>query len=172
MLDLGMSNKEASLEAKIKFIMLIAKAFHRYGASADRIEKALDRISENLGIVGHYFSLPTGIFASFKTPDAEHTRMERLDPGKVNLSKLFHVDQAVDYVTWDKLSISEGTELIGQILNDKPLYNNTIVTFSYGLISLAVCIILKGSWNDAFVSTLVGLFVGFFAESVREERID
>lgn len=167
-----MANKDASLEAKIKFIMLIAKAFHRYGASADRIEKALDRISEKLGIIGHYFSLPTGIFASFKTKDAEHTRMERLDPGKVNLSKLFHVDQTVDYVILDKLSLPEGTELIDEILRDKPLYNNTLVTLSYGLISMAVCIILKGSWNDAFISTLVGLFVGFFAESVREERID
>lgn len=167
-----MTNKSATNEAKIKFIMLIAKAFHRYGASADRIEKALDTISNQLEVKGHYFSLPTGIFASFKFGDDEETRMERLDPGKVNLSKLFHVDQAVDYVTWDKLSLKDGTDLITSIMDEKPQYNNIVVTLSYCLISFAVCIILKGSWLDSFVSATLGLLVGVFAESVKEERID
>ena len=52
---------------KIKFIMLMARALHRYGASADRIETALYVISEKLKVQADYFSLPTSIMASFKT---------------------------------------------------------------------------------------------------------
>lgn len=159
--------------AKIKFIMLLGKSLHRYGASSDRIEKALDLVSKNLGIKADFFSIPTSITASFKLDsDVEETRMERLAPGKVNLSKLRHVDQTVDYVVEDKMTIEQGTDLIGNILNQKPLYNNYLVTFSYGLISCGVSIFLKGSWVDAFSSFILGLIVGLFSETVKEERLD
>lgn len=169
---IDMTNKDATLKTRIKFIMLTGKSLHRYGASADRIENALDLICQKLSISADFFSLPTGIFASFKSVDDEFTRMERLEPGKINLAKLYHVDQIVELVVDNKLSINDGIEKVLEVLSDRPQYNNLLSTFSYALISLSICIFLDGSWIDAAASTLVGLFVGFFAESVKEERID
>lgn len=166
-------NKATKHSKKIKFIMLLGGALHRYGASSDRIEKALELVAQNLGIKADFFSIPTSLTASFKiNENTEETRMERLNPGKVNLSKLRHVDQTVDYVVEDKISIEEGTELIETILNQKPLYNNFLVTLSYGFISLGVSIFLKGNWVDAFSSFILGLIVGVFSETVKEERLD
>lgn len=166
-------NKGSKHSEKIKFIMLLGRSLHRYGASSDRIEKALNLVSSNLGIKADFFSTPTSITASFKTDNkSEDTRMERLSPGKVNLSKLRHVDQTVDSVVEDKMTIIEGTELIEKILHKEPLYNNFLVTISYGLISCGVSIFLKGSWEDAFLSFILGIIVGLFSETVKQERID
>lgn len=166
-------NRGSKHSEKIKFIMLLGRSLHRYGASSDRIEKALELVSSNLGIKADFFSIPTSITASFKIDnEREETRMERLSPGKVNLSKLRHVDQTVDYVVEDKMTITEGTELIQLILHKKPLYNNFLVTLSYGLISCGVSIFLNGNWVDAFSSFILGLIVGLFSETVKEERID
>lgn len=166
-------NLTSSNRAKIKFIMLLGKSLHRYGASSDRIEKALGLISQNLGIKADFFSIPTSITASFKLSEyEEETRMERLKPGKVNLSKLRHVDQTVDDVVEDKITIDQGTLTITNILDKAPLYNNYMVTLSYGLISLSVSVFLKGSWIDAISSFILGLIVGLFSETVKEERLD
>ena len=87
---------QTSINDKITFIMLIGNSLHRYGASADRVEKALTLIALKLNIDSQYFAFPTGIFASFKEEGHEHTRMDRLEPGKINLSKLLWVDEVVD----------------------------------------------------------------------------
>ena len=107
-----MTNKDATIQIKIKFIMLIGKSLHRYGASADRIEKALTLLCQNLSVQGEFFSLPTGIFASFKSTDDEFNRMERLEPGKINLAKLYFVDQTVDQVAENSITIVPGLQNI------------------------------------------------------------
>jgi uncharacterized membrane protein YjjP (DUF1212 family) len=152
--------------------MLIGSSLHRYGASADRIEKALVLISMKVDIDSEYLAFPTGIIATFKEQGDEQTRMNRLEPGKINLSKLYFIDQVVDQVLFNQITLTEGTKNIEKIVSDKPLYNNALVTLSYGLIGFAIAIFLKGSYVDASFSAILGLAVGFFTETVKEERID
>jgi uncharacterized membrane protein YjjP (DUF1212 family) len=166
-------SEQSLILSKIKFVMLLGKALHRYGASADRIEKAMYLLSSKLGLEADFFSIPTSIYASFKfSDDTEQARMVRLAPGKVNLSKLYHVDQTVDLVIDNHLTISEGTSVIDDIMAQKPLYNDYIVTLSYALISGAIAVFLNGNYLDVLFSALIGLAVGFFAETVKEERLD
>jgi uncharacterized membrane protein YjjP (DUF1212 family) len=168
-----MTNKDATIQIKIKFIMLIGKSLHRYGASADRIEKALSVMCNNLAVNADFFSLPTGIFASFKTLDDEFTRMERLEPGKINLAKLYYVDEIVDQaVDKNAITIEEGIQRTLDVLSSDVQYNNFQSTLGCSLVAMSICIFLNGTWTDAIASIFIGLFVGFFAESVKEERID
>ena len=152
---------------------MLARHFHRYGATADRIEKALEHIGERLGINLHIFSLPTGITVSFKFENEhEETRMERLNPGGINLGKLAEVDHVVDQVIIGFLTVEEGKKEINQIMLNKPVYNSTLATLSYAVISMTVVIFLRGTLWDALCSMVIGLFVGIFSETVKKERID
>ena len=158
---------------KINFIMLVAKALHHYGASADRIESALQLVCMKLNIEANFFSIPTGIFASFSNQNqSQHTRLIRLEPGTVNLEKLYHIDKTVDNVLDEKLTISDGKKIIEDILAMKPRYNSMLRTLSYALLSGAVAIFINGSWNDCLISTLQGLFVGIVSETIKVERIN
>jgi uncharacterized membrane protein YjjP (DUF1212 family) len=153
--------------------MLIGSSFHRYGASADRIEDALNSICEKIGVEGHFFSLPTSISASFKLPNGDRvTRMERLDPGKINLSKLCMVDEVIEGVLSSELSLSEGVEEIQTVLAKSTQYNKFWSSVSHGVIACSVCLIVNGSYLDILLSLILGVVVGTATENVRKERLD
>jgi uncharacterized membrane protein YjjP (DUF1212 family) len=165
-------NKSADIKFKIKFIMLMAKALHRYGASADRVETALMVLSENLNVQADYFALPTSIMASFRMEDDEFTRMLRLEPGKINLEKLYYSDKTVDDVIDEKITLTEGINRL-QFIIDKPAIHSELLSI-LGVILLAfnVAIILGGNLYDASISGLLGLVAGTFTSKVKIERID
>ncbi|MCO4753705.1 MAG: threonine/serine exporter family protein [Bacteriovoracaceae bacterium] len=166
-------NQNASSREKVEFIMLMAKALHHYGASADRIEKALFVVSEKLKIDGNYFSLPTGIFANFKMPNNdEFTSMERLEPGKINLDKLSVADQTVDEVLDGKVTLAEGIEILNEVFKRKPRFRDLHVNISLFFLAFGIAIILKGSLLDALAAGIFGIGSGLFTSAVKTERID
>jgi uncharacterized membrane protein YjjP (DUF1212 family) len=165
-------NKDADIKLKIKFIMLIAKALHRYGASADRVESALMVISDRLRVRGSYFALPTSIMGSFRMDDDEFTRMLRLDPGKVNLEKLYFADKTVDDVIDDKISIKDGVTRLQFIIDKPPLHNDFFSILGIVLLTFNVAILLGGNIYDALFSGLMGVVTGIFTSTVKIERID
>lgn len=166
-------NHNASIKEKVEFIMLMANALHRYGASADRIEKALYLVSDKLKVEANYFSLPTGIFANFKLPDQdEFTSMERLDPGKINLEKLYLADQTVDFVIDGKVSVREGSKILQDIFAKKTLFSDSMVNISLFFLAFGVAIFLKGNIYDALAAGVCGLFSGFFTSTVKVESVD
>lgn len=166
-------NQDASMREKLKFIMLLAKALHHYGASADRIEKALFLVSEKLNVEANFFSLPTGIFANFNLPgEDEYTSMVRMDPGTINLEKLYLADRTVDFVLDEKVTISEGCRILTDIFTKKPLYGDLAVNISLFFLAFGIAIFLKGNLYDAICSGIFGLFCGFFTSSVKVESVD
>ena len=163
----------ASISEKVEFIMLVAKALHRYGASADRIEKALVVTSEKLAINGNYFSLPTGIFANFKlAQNDEYTSMERLEPGKINLEKLFLADRTVDDVIEEKVTVAQGIEALKRTIEKEPRFSDLMVNLCLFFLAFGVALILKGGLIDALCAGCFGLMAGLFTSSVKTERID
>jgi uncharacterized membrane protein YjjP (DUF1212 family) len=150
----------------------MARALHRYGASADRIETALYMISEKLKIDADYFSLPTSIMASFKTSDDEFTRMLRMDPGKINLEKLYIADRIVDQVIDEKISITEGIETLEKTIDKDAIHADWLVNMSLVVLAFSIAIILGGSLFDAILSGAFGLIAGLFNSEVKIERID
>lgn len=164
---------KATIQEKVQFLLAMGSALHRYGASADRIEKALFLASEKLNVEANYFSLPTGIFANFKLPNEdEFTSMERLEPGKINLEKLYLADRAVDFVIDDKITVSEGVKVLKDIVAKKPLFSDLLVNISLFFLAFSVAIFLKGNLNDALCSGAFGLLCGLFTSQVKVERID
>jgi len=75
-------------------------------------------------------------------------------------------------VLWNEIKINEGTQKVRKIINELPLYNNYFVTLSYALIAFAISIFLKGTLLDAGIAALLASLIGFFTETVKEERID
>lgn len=158
--------------SKIKFIMLVGKALHRYGASADRIETALYVLSSKLGIKADYFSLPTSIMANFQIGEDEFTRMARLDPGKINLEKLYLVDKTIDDVVERGMEVSTGTAELQRIVDKSVCHGAWSTNFSLLFLASGVSILLGGNLWDCLVSGLLGFFTGIFTAQIKLERFD
>lgn len=165
-------NKSADIKLKIKFIMLIAKALHRYGASADRVETALMVLSEKLNVRADYFALPTSIMASFRMEDDEFTRMLRLDPGKINLEKLYYSDKTVDDVIDEKLALKDGISRIQFIIDKEPIHSDFLSVLGMTLLAFNAALLLGGSFYDALLSGAMGFISGIFTAQIKIERID
>jgi uncharacterized membrane protein YjjP (DUF1212 family) len=165
-------NRSADIKLKIKFIMLIAKALHRYGASADRVETALMVLSEKLNVRADYFALPTSIMGSFRMEDDEFTRMLRLDPGKINLEKLYYSDKTVDDVIDEKLTLKDGINRIEFIIDKEPIHSDLLSVLGMTLLAFNAAILLGGSFYDAIFSGVMGIISGIFTAQIKIERID
>lgn len=158
---------------KIKFIMKLAGILHRYGASSDRIEAAMNQVSEKLKIKAEFFSLPTSFIGHFVTQSGEEfTRMLRLDPGKINLEKLYYADQMVDQVLYEKMTVDEGIKALDDLLNKPSIHGEWRVNFSIMILAAGVAFILKGNFADSFLAGLLGLLSGLLSSSVKLERLD
>ena len=60
----------ATTSPEIAFVLALARALHRYGTPAHRLEEALEIVGKDLGLKGEFFSTPTTIIASFGDPSA------------------------------------------------------------------------------------------------------
>ncbi|MHB8311112.1 MAG: threonine/serine exporter family protein, partial [Metallibacterium sp.] len=100
-----MSASGASFNARVAFVVETARRLHQYGTAAPRLEMAVSRVGERLGLRIEVWSSPTAIILSASargtasaTPLAEVTQVMRLPPGDVNLARLCKVDRIADEV--------------------------------------------------------------------------
>ena len=153
--------KRTPKEEKINFILLIAQALHACGAAAHHIELAISAISERLGVITNLMSFPTGIIASFSCQDGDENRMVRVNSGGVDLCKMSLIDETVDQVYNEKLTIHEGVERVDSILKQPLNYPPWLTILSYGLAAGGISICFVASLADFIVSFWLGILIGF-----------
>ena len=157
---------------KAKFIVSAATLLHRYGASSDRIERALRLISTKLELEAEFISTPTSLVANFNFENQqEYTSVIRMDPGKINLEKLCSSDEVVDLVLEGKMSLEQGKIELKDILERPMIYKNLYVNLALSIVAFSSAIFLKGSLNDAIFCGVTSLLISIFTHSIKEERI-
>ncbi len=157
---------------RIKFIMLTGESLHKYGASSDRIEKALMLLAEKLDLKAQFLASPTSLLASFKiTTEREYTRLRRLDVGKVNLSKLLFIDGIVDKMLDESIEFKEASLKIHNVVDYPHIYKGIVIDFAYAMISFNIAIIIGGNFYDAILSGLLGFVIGLFTETIKIDRL-
>lgn len=147
-------------EEKIKFITLVATSLHACGAAAHHIELAIKAISERLGVISNLMSFPTGIMGSFSCEGKEESRMVRVQPGGVDLCRLSLIDETVDRVYNENLSVDKGAKKVGEIMAQPPNYHPLLTILSFGLAAGGISVCFIASFVDFIASFCLGLFIG------------
>ena len=96
----------------VAFLLTLARALHRYGTPAHRLEAAMTTLAEKLGITGQFFALPTSLQASFGDPPDTQAHLMRVDPGEVNLEKLARLDAIAEQVARGRLPVDRALEAV------------------------------------------------------------
>jgi len=147
-------------DARIAFVVKLGSALHQYGASTHRLEEAMNLVLQRLDIGGHFFSMPTGIFASFGRPEEQRTTLIRTKPEEVNLEKLALVDERVVGVSAGGVGAAEGNPRVDKICSAPPRYGPMLTVICFGLLSAASSRFFGGGWREAAVSAAIGLVLG------------
>lgn len=150
-------------DEKTCILLALGNALHRAGAPAHRLEAILAELAETLDYPGAFFSTPTAIFASFGQGNKTHTHLLRVEPAGIDLVKQASLDELVDKLLCQSISLKDAKDRLTEIETSKPLYGQFLRTLSFGLTSSAVAVFLQGGWADVLLSGLIGLVVGIIA---------
>lgn len=147
-------------EQRAGFVLRLARALHAAGTPANRLEEVLTDIARRLGLVAHFFTTPTAVFAAFGPPERQRTHLFRVEPGAYNLRQLAELDDVADDVRAGRTSVVEGSKRIDQILGAPPRYPWWVVLLAYGIASGAGCRFLGGGLAEIQLAFGAGLVMG------------
>jgi uncharacterized membrane protein YjjP (DUF1212 family) len=157
---------------KYELTMKIGKLLHTYGASAERIEAALGKMTLAMNIHADFFSVPTGLFATFKDEIPTYTTMERVNPGAINLAKLSRVDFVVEKIIHGRITVDEALKKINYVSKRPLLYGHNLKTLAYTLTAGAIAVLIQGSWLDVAAASVLGFINGLLSYNVKMEKVD
>lgn len=150
-------------DPRVAFILRLGRGLHTSGYAADRLEEALQRAGDQLGIEAQFFSTPTSIMASFGPQDDQRTFMIRVEPGESNLGKLAGVDQVTRDVLNGVITPAEGSDRIDAIEAAPERYGPALRTIAFGVVSGGAARFLGGGWHEVVASAATGFVIGGLA---------
>ena len=148
----------------IEFVLSLARALHRYGTPAHRLEEGLRECCRRLELKAEVFTTPTTIIMSFGEPEELRTRMMRVEGGELDMGKLARVDALADDVASLRLTPAEGTAKLEDILAAPPQFGRALSTLSHGIAAGSLAVFIGGSLADVAIAGLVGLSLGLLAQ--------
>jgi uncharacterized membrane protein YjjP (DUF1212 family) len=150
-----------SQEHEIGFVLAVARALHRYGTPAHRLEEAVEIVGARLGLECEVFSTPTAIIMSFGAPAELRTRMLRADASELNMAKLEAVDEVAERVADRVLTPTEGLVELTSIVAAPPRFSANASAAAQTLASAAMAVFFGGALIDVAAAASIGLCLGW-----------
>lgn len=148
----------------IAFVLALARALHRYGTPAHRLEEAMGVICARLGLEVEVFTTPTAIIMSFGAPTELRTRLMRVEGGELDMDKLELLDDLADDVAAQKLTPAAGVLRLEAILASPRRYGRATSTLMHAVTSGGVAVSFGGAPLDVALASAIGLSLGVFAQ--------
>ena len=153
----------------IAFVLEVGSALHRVGTPAHRLETAMCRISDLLGLKAQFFSTPTAIFAGFGDVSRQQTSLVRLEPGIVNLGRLARVDEIVNAVIDRSVSLGTGAAAIRGVMA-APGSVHPVVVFCMHVVAAGVAArFFGGGYLEMALGSGIGVLVGILDRLMNRE---
>ena len=160
------------------FVIELARRLHQGGATAPRLENAIETVSRKLSLDTHIWSSPTAIIATLRplnaTDDSQTlTRVVRLEPGEIHLRRLWRLDDIAERVVSGALSAADGMgELVRATRPDRRRRQWLETVFGFLFASAGIAGLLKGNTAEILSAAGLGFGLGVLAQlSVGRSRL-
>jgi uncharacterized membrane protein YjjP (DUF1212 family) len=144
----------------VPFILALGHALHRFGAPAHRLEEAMARISERLGLQGQFFTTPTAIIAAFGPFGAQATSLIRVESAEVHLEKLAELDRLSEDLERGRIGLHDAEDRIERIVSAPVRFRRTLAVLSHGLVSAGAARFLGGALAEVVLAFCIGTITG------------
>lgn len=159
-----------------RFLLQLARALHKHGTPAHRLETALAITARRLGLEAEFFSTPTSIMIGIGNLDDQRVSLLRVQPGEPNLGHLSTLGDITRGVIEGTLLPADGLRQVEAIDEQPPLYPRWLVLLAFVCSSAAVSCFLKVRVGDVLIASGLGLITGLLSllairwESTRHVR--
>ncbi len=160
----------ATINAERTFILELGRALHVYGTPSHRLEEALVRVAEQLGVEVQVFSTPTSLFASFGDHETEHVSLVRVGPGETQLEMLADLQALADRINTGEIDADQGTRELRLMLRRDPRYGRLALIASYGLVSGSAALFFGGGLAEITLGFLMGVLVATVGRLLTKTR--
>jgi uncharacterized membrane protein YjjP (DUF1212 family) len=147
-------------DARVRFLVRLARGLHMFGTPAHRIELALETASQRLGIPSQFFALPTVILASFGAPDERSTGLIRVFPGTSDLGRLVDLDRVMRDLLRGEISAEEGSRRIDAIEAAPPSFARHLTWLAMAVIAGCAAVFFGGGWREIGAAAAIGAVPG------------
>ncbi|GAB4111937.1 MAG: threonine/serine exporter family protein [Sandaracinaceae bacterium] len=151
---------DEGLEPALAFTLRLARGLMSYGMPAYRVEEALERVTEGLGLDIDVFCTPTALIATLEGEKEARTRVVRVQPGATDLEKLSALYELVGRVERKELTPGDAAERLKTILARKPRYGPVATAIACALLSATSATLMGGGGFDIPFAALLGIVVG------------
>ena len=159
-LDVPMGSTGGHAAVSRRFLLQLARALHKHGTPAHRLETALAITARRLGLEAEFFSTPTSIMVGIGNLDDQRVSLLRVEPGEPNLGHLSTLGDITRGVIEGTLSPSEGLQQVEALDLQPPPYPQWLVLFAFICSSAAVSCFLQVRVGDVLTASLLGLLTG------------
>jgi len=150
----------APSDSRIRFLTALGRALHSYGIPAHRLEAALGNAADRLDLKAEFLSTPTSLISSFGEPGDQHVTLVRVQPGDLHLDKLVQLDEMVDGLAADDLSVEAAARRLGEIEAAPPRYGAAATVAAFAVTAAMACRFFGGGWPEMATSLGLGLVTG------------
>jgi uncharacterized membrane protein YjjP (DUF1212 family) len=150
----------------IGFVLAFARALHRFGTPAHRLEEALGNVCRSLGLEAELFTTPTAIIISFGGAHELRTRLLRVEGGELDMGKLERIDALGDRVIAHEISAQEGRAQLATILAAPKQFGRLVSTLALGVTAGALAVFFGGTLEDVTLAGAIGLALGLLAQLI------
>jgi len=148
------------------FLLRFALALHSCGTPAHRLEAAVRRLSQALGLPAEVLATPTSLTVGLD----QRVRIFRVQPGEIHLARLVGVDAVGSQVAAGQLDLQEAGSRLAALEGRTPALHWQLLASAAA--SAGAAGLLGGGWWDVAAAGLLGLLIGQLLTSLgRSERL-
>ncbi|PVG00329.1 DUF1212-domain-containing protein [Serendipita vermifera] len=161
--DIYITEHVAEIIHRQDFILKLARAFLMFGAPSHRLETQLQTTGRILGLNVSCMYLPNIVLISFNDTATGTSNVKLIKQGStLDLGKLLDAYALYWAVIHDKISVSDASSDLDQLILRRQLYKGWITVVIGGFCSSFICpIAFNGSFLDAIISFPLGALLVF-----------
>ena len=154
------------VQGEIGFVLALARALHRFGTPAHRLEEALTKVCRSLGLEAEVFTTPTAIILSFGPLHELRTRLMRVEGGELDMGKLAQIDALGDRVIAHQIAAEDASRELAAILAAPRQFGRALSMIVHGVTAAALAVFFGGTLQDVVLAGGIGLALGLLAQLI------
>ncbi|MEO5989098.1 MAG: threonine/serine exporter family protein [Candidatus Eisenbacteria bacterium] len=143
-------------QESVHFVLDLGRALHQLGHPSHWLEEGMQHASRKLGLIGHFFTTPTSVFAAFGDQAHQRTYLLRVEPGDVHLERLARVIAIGRAVLAGRMAPAEGSHALRAILLSPARFGPVPTTLAFALSGAAACRFLGGGLTEVLAAAALG----------------